>query len=142
MKNVMLVSKENWIPIPNKNNRKNKHRKIYSWKLEKASRTDEQIFDQKEIEDYAIMDITPKVPYGQLQDLKQNILSEINQKSLFDFEYVPKELDILNIYSLKEHDDYLNLIFFNGNWIEDGHFNSFRNNRDKYSEYKIGFVEL
>ena len=140
MEYLTLISKDNWIPIQNRNNRKNKRRKFYDWKLDRfymKAKPEIQIFDN-----YALMDVTPFIPSGILQNLKEEFLAEINSRQIFDFDYQPVEFDFLTINNPKVIDDWLHLIFINDSWIEHHWYEKIRNPKDTYLEFKSGFWEL
>ena len=134
MNELQLIVKDNWKGIPNRNNRQNKTRKIYSWKLERFSHNVKVDFE---------IDFFPSSSAIRgIQLLKNDILKEINSKNIFDFHYEPMERDFLSIKNLKDPEEYLWLIFLNGNWIEEKYLYSERNYTDKYDEVENGFVEI
>ncbi|CAL2094412.1 hypothetical protein [Tenacibaculum sp. 190524A05c] len=80
---------------------------------------------------------------GLIQTLKTEIITKLNSCNVFDFDYIPFEKDYLNITNQKNEDEYLNLIFLEGIWIEEKHLNDLRNpNLDNYKTLEIGDLEL
>ena len=131
MKDLVLISNENFIGLPNKNNRQNKNRKFYEQQLER-------FFEDRGFGEVC-MDITPMRPIDNgIQNFKSEIISELNSRNVFDFPYCPKEQDTLRITNLKNLYDYLYLQFLNNKWGE------FRNMTfsERYQPVREGKFEL
>lgn len=109
MKDLVLISKQNFVGIPNKNNRQNKHRKFYEWQLSRF--INDPGFGNLSV------DILPRSPYETgIQRVKSEIITELNSRNLFDFSFSPAEQDTLHLTNEKEYDDHLLLRFLNGKW--------------------------
>lgn len=130
----MLISTKNIQHIPNKSNRKNKSRKFYSWELKRFKVQMKHSFE---------IDIFPSTSrdYG-IQIIKSEILTEINTRNIFDFNFIAAEKDFLSIRNLKDPDEYLNLYYKNGKWEEEYFLFTFRNYNDEYFLLEKGQVEL
>jgi len=134
MNDLVLISEENIIHIANKSNRKNKNRKFYLWELKR--------FKEQKKNDFE-MDIFPSTSEKRgIQIIKTQILSEINFRNIFDFNYVPIEKDFLSIRNIKDNDEYLNLYFRHGKWEEEYFLYTLRNYKDEYIVIGKGQVEL
>lgn len=134
MTNFEFISKENYIKILNRNKRKNRNRLFYNWKLERFYCNNNAEFQ---------IDIFPsKSKAVGIQFLKNNLLKDLNSSNLFDFHYSPQENDYLSIIHLKDHDEYLRLIYNNGRWIEEEYLYSIRNYFDTYIEFENGYLEI
>ncbi|AZB24928.1 MULTISPECIES: hypothetical protein [Chryseobacterium] len=80
---------------------------------------------------------------GYIQDIKDEILEKINSENLFSFPYTPKEGDYLSIKNNLRKQEYLNLIFINGKWIEEIFMCSYREcDTDIYTTIKTGVAFL
>lgn len=110
MKDLQLIS----IKEHSKKDKRNKLKKLYSWHLERYN---------PKIELVSFMDVTPKQPkkYG-IQLLKSEIISEINNRNIFDFPFEPVNEDFLVLKNIRDYDDFLSLSFTNETWKEDSRF--------------------
>lgn len=131
---LRLIANENLEIIPNKNSRKNKGLKIYTWKLER--------FQSKIDLGDICYHVFPSSSDCQDQTLK-TIAQIINKTTLFDFDYTPIERDFLSIIDQKNSDCYINFIFLNKKWVEEVYANSLRDSfLEKYFEFKNGEIRI
>lgn len=80
---------------------------------------------------------------GFLQDIKVEILETMNAENVFSFPYEPKEGDYLSLKNNLRKYEYLNLIYINGNWIEEVFTCSIRDcDADIYTTIKTGVAFL
>ena len=80
---------------------------------------------------------------GFLQDIKVEILETINAENVFSFPFEPKEGDYLSLKNNLRKSEYLNLIYINGNWIEEVYTCSIRDcDADIYTTIKTGVAFL
>lgn len=129
-----FISKENFNKIPNRNNRKNKNRLFYTWKIERFS-----CHQNADIE----IDIFPSQSKAiGIQMIKKDLIKEMNNGNLFDYQYSPQEKDYLSIINLNDHYEYLRLIYTNGKWIEEEYLYANRNYFDTYIEVESGYIEI
>lgn len=134
MYSLNFISAKNIQHIANKSNRKNKNRKFYSWKLERFHQHTEYAF---------AIDICPSSSEnGLIQIQKIEILNIINKLNIFDFDYTPNEKDFLSITNPKDKNEYLNLFYSNGQWIEEYFAYTLREYGDEYTLIEKGQIEL
>lgn len=113
-------------------NKKKEPQTIYSWKLERLKESME-----------SFMDVFPSTPADDgIQQYKEEIISNLNTKNLFDFEYIPKERDFLSIQLKSSPYIYLNLIFIEEQWIEEYYVCNLRGPADEYIVLKNGSINL
>ncbi len=80
---------------------------------------------------------------GYVQNIKEEIIEQINAENVFSFEYEPKEGDYLSIKNNLRKNEYLNLIFINNKWIEEIYTCSYRDcEGDIYTTIKTGVAFL
>ncbi|PTT76338.1 MULTISPECIES: hypothetical protein [unclassified Chryseobacterium] len=80
---------------------------------------------------------------GYVQNIKEEIIEQINAENVFSFEYEPKEGDYLSIKNNLRKNEYLNLIFMNNKWIEEIYTCSYRDcEGDIYTTIKTGVAFL
>ncbi|MBL7879655.1 MAG: hypothetical protein JNN23_07310 [Chryseobacterium gambrini] len=80
---------------------------------------------------------------GYVQNIKEEIIEQINAENVFSFEYEPKEGDYLSIKNNLRKNEYLNLIFLNNKWIEEIYTCSYRDcEGDIYTTIKTGVAFL
>ena len=108
----------------------------YYWILETITGKNE---DAEESDDYELTSSET----GYIQNIKEEILETINADNVFSFEYEPKEGDYLSIKNNLRKQEYLNLIFLNGNWKEEVYMCSLREcDTDIYTTLKTGVAFL
>lgn len=129
-----FISKENWAGFPTKN-RKNKHRKFYSWKLSR--------FIKNLLESEVMIDIFPSSSENiGIQLIKTAIIASVNRGNPFDFDYIPAETDFLENSSMENNNKYLLLIFKAEEWIVEKFIFTERAYFDIYADLKTGYTEL
>lgn len=76
---------------------------------------------------------------GFIQDSKEEIIEKMNSENLFSFDYEPKEGDYLSIKNNLKKNEYLNLIYLEGKWVEEVFSCTFREcDTDIYTTIKTG----
>jgi hypothetical protein len=108
----------------------------YYWILESITGKNE---DAEESDDFELTSSET----GYIQNIKEEILETINADNVFSFDYEPKEGDYLSIKNNLRKQEYLNLIFLNGNWKEEVYMCSLREcDTDIYTTLKTGVAFL
>ena len=126
MKNLQLISRHEH----SKKEKRDKLKKLYFWQLERYNSNVELEF---------ALDVLPKQPKNHgLQFIKFEIISELNNRNIFDFTFEPQNEDFLRLQNIRNSDDFLTLSFDNGNWKE--HIRFSISNRDQI--IKKGIFEL
>lgn len=116
--------------VHNKKSRSRQNRDKFTWTLNKYVGDSENMMDGMLIYPDSVLSENLTT---------ERMLSELNDRNCFDFDYEPNEGDNLLIYNPEKYiKKYLSFIYRNGKWIADS-YNKFRDKIEKINYGNVTF---